>query len=132
MAKKRTSGPIVKSEAIQAVADAPATAKFYREKLGFTKEWFWDNPPMHVGVEFGGVSLMFHLDAQVAKQLEGHEHYFHVQGVDDLYARHRKNGVPVISPLGRKPRDMREYTVRDPNDYPLILGESCRSDQIGS
>jgi hypothetical protein len=26
------------------LADLAATAKFYCEKLGFTKHWFWDDP----------------------------------------------------------------------------------------
>jgi hypothetical protein len=39
MTSQRIPGPIVKSEAILAVADVAATINFYREKLGFTKDW---------------------------------------------------------------------------------------------
>jgi catechol 2,3-dioxygenase-like lactoylglutathione lyase family enzyme len=80
MGEKRIPGPIVKSEAIFAVADVAATIRFYREKLGFTKTWVWDDPPTHGGVEWGGISLMFHLDADLAQYLEGHQHYFFVKG----------------------------------------------------
>jgi predicted enzyme related to lactoylglutathione lyase len=38
MSEKRIPGPIVKSEAILAVADVAAASKFYREQLGFTKD----------------------------------------------------------------------------------------------
>jgi uncharacterized glyoxalase superfamily protein PhnB len=107
------------------IADVAATAKFYREKLGFTKEWFWDDPPAHRGVEWGGISLMFHLDPELAKHVEGYEHYFHVKGVDDLYARHQQNRISTISPLERKPWGMREYTVSDPNGHHLKFGEQC-------
>jgi hypothetical protein len=44
---QRTPSRIKKSEAIFAVADLGATAEFYREKLGLTKEWMWDDPPTH-------------------------------------------------------------------------------------
>lgn len=132
MTEPRIPGPIVKSEAILAVADVAATIRFYREKLGFTKEWLWDDPPTHGGIQWGEVDIMFHLDPELTKRVEGHEHYFHVKGVDDLYARHQKNGVPVISPLDRKPWGMREYTVRDPNGYHLIFGESPRPNQAES
>jgi uncharacterized glyoxalase superfamily protein PhnB len=125
MADQRVSGPIVKSEAILAVADVAATIKFYKENLGFTRDWFWDDPPTHGGVEWGKVDMMFHLAPELAKHMEGHQHYFHVKGVDDLYARHQQNGVEIISPLERKPWGMREYTVRDPNGYHLRFGENC-------
>ena len=132
MALQKTPGSIVKSEAILAVADVAATIKFYREKLGFTKEWFWDDPPTHGGVEWGEVDIMFHLDPELAKHVEGHQHYFHVKGVGDLYARHQQNGVEIISPLERKPWGMREYTVRDPNGYHLRFGENCGPNQAES
>jgi uncharacterized glyoxalase superfamily protein PhnB len=132
MTEKRIPGPIVKSEAIFAVADVATTVKFYREKLGFTKEWFWNDPPTHGGVQWGEVDLMFHLDAGLAKHVEGHQHYFHVKGVDDLYARHQQNGVQIISPLERKPWGEREYTIRDPNGYHLRFGEPPRTDLAGS
>ena len=117
------AGAIIKSEAIFSVADMAAAVRFYRDKLGFTKEWFWDDPPTHGGVEWGGISLMFHLDADLAKHVEGHQHYFFVEGVAELYARHQQNGVQIISPLERKAWGEREYTVRDPNGYHLRFGE---------
>jgi uncharacterized glyoxalase superfamily protein PhnB len=100
-----------------------ATIKFYREKLGFTKDWVWDDPPTYGGVQWADVDLMFHLNPELAKNVEGHQHYFFVKGVDDLYARHQQNGVSIISPLERKPWGQREYTVRDPNGYHLRFGE---------
>ena len=123
MTEKRVPGPIVKSEAILATADVAATIRFYREELGFTNEWFWDDPPTHGGVEWGDIDLMFQKNVELAKHVEGHQHYFFVTGVDELHARHQQNGVSIISPLERKPWGMREYTVRDPNGYHLRFGE---------
>jgi uncharacterized glyoxalase superfamily protein PhnB len=129
MDQRRVPGPIVRSEAILAVADVAATIKFYRETLGFTEEWVWADPPTFGGVGWGEVSLMFDLNLELATHLEGHQHYFFVKGVDELYARHQKNGVTIISPLERKPWGEREYTVRDPNGYHLRFGEPPRPNQ---
>src|SRR5690349_10749865 len=103
MNEQLASGSIVKSEAILAVADVAATIRFCREKLGFTDGWCWDDPPTFGGVRWGEVSLMLSLNVELAKHVEGHQHYFFVKGVDELYARHHQNGVEIISPLERKP-----------------------------
>ncbi len=124
MTAQRIPGPILKSEAILAVADVAATIKFYKEKLGFTKDWVWDDPPTHGGVQWGEVDLMFHLNAELAKHVEGHQHYFFVKGVDDLYARHQQNGVSIIATLERKPWGQREYAVKDLNGYHLRFGDN--------
>ena len=57
----------------------------------------WDDPPTHGGVEWGDIDLMFHLAPDLAKHVEGHQHYFHVNGVDALYASHQRNGITIIS-----------------------------------
>jgi catechol 2,3-dioxygenase-like lactoylglutathione lyase family enzyme len=105
------------------VADVAATLKFYREKLGFTKEWFWDDPPTDGGVQFGKVELSFHLDPDLAKHVEGQQYDFFVTNIDDLYVRHQQAGVLIVSPLERKQWGMREYTITDPNGYHLRFGE---------
>lgn len=123
MTDQRIPSPIVRSEAIFAVSDVVATINFYREKLGFTEGSCWDDPPTFGFLKWGDIGLMLNLNIELAKHVEGHEHYFFVRGVDELYARHQTNGVQIISPLERKPWGEREYTVRDPNGYHLRFGE---------
>ena len=48
-----------RSEAVLAVADVAATIRFYRDKLGFTGEWLWGDPPTFGGVSWGRVGGMF-------------------------------------------------------------------------
>jgi GNAT superfamily N-acetyltransferase len=114
---------LLRSEAILAVADVPATVRFYRDKLGFTGEWLWGDPPTFGGVSWGKVGVMFRLQPELAAKVEGHQHEFFVSGIEQLYERHRHNGVPVVSPLEAKPWGLQEYTVRDPNGYHLRFGE---------
>src|SRR5262249_14341191 len=87
---------------------------FYRDKLGFTGEWLWDDPPTFGGVRWGKVSVLFCLQPALAARVEGHQHYFHVSGIDQLYERHRQNGVPIVSPLQAQPWGRRESTARSP------------------
>src|SRR5947209_11388174 len=96
-----------RSEAILAVADVAATVRFYRDKLGFTGEWLWGEPPTFGGVSWGKVGVMFCLQPALAAKVEGHQHAFFVSGIDRLHERHRQNGVPVVFPLGAKPWGLR-------------------------
>jgi GNAT superfamily N-acetyltransferase len=114
---------LTRSQAILAVADVVATVRFYREKLGFTDEWLWGEPPDFGGVQWGSVGVMFCLQPALAAKVEGHQHAFMVSGIDQLHERHRQSGVQVLSPLEAKPWGLREYTVRDPNGYHLRFGE---------
>jgi catechol 2,3-dioxygenase-like lactoylglutathione lyase family enzyme len=119
------SAPVAlsRSEAILAVADVVATVRYYRDKLGFPREWLWGEPPDFGGVSWGKVGVMFCLQPALAANIEGHQHSFLVSGIDRLHERHCDNGVEVISPLEAKPWRLREYTVRDPNGYHLRFGE---------
>src|SRR5437588_236689 len=44
-----------RSEAILAVADMAATVRFYRDKLSFTGDWLWGDPPTFGGVSWGRI-----------------------------------------------------------------------------
>jgi GNAT superfamily N-acetyltransferase len=111
------------SNTILAVADVVATVRFYRDKLGFTAEWLWGDPPDFGGVTWSKVGVMFCLQPALVAKIEGHQHAFNVQGLDQLHQRHRDNGVQFLSPLEAKPWGLREYTVRDLNGYHLRFGE---------
>jgi catechol 2,3-dioxygenase-like lactoylglutathione lyase family enzyme len=119
------SAPVAlsRSEAILAVADVVATVRFYRDKLGFTGEWLWGDPPSFGGVSWGKVGVMFCLEPDLAAKIEGHQHFFFVSGIDPLHERHRVNDVQVVSPLEAKPWGLREYTIRDLNGYYLRFAE---------
>ena len=127
-----TSVALSRSEAILAVADVPAAVRFYRDKLGFTGEWLWGDPPTFGGVSWGRVHVMFCLQPALAAKVEGHQHAFFVTGLDQLYERHLQNSVQVISPLEAKPWGLREYTVRDINGYHLRFGEPVTTHATGT
>lgn len=110
------------SEAILAVADVPAAIRFYRDVLGFESEWMWGTPPTFGGVRWGKAHVMLCQQPKIASQVEGHMHMFFADAIDELYARHKAAGAPIISEIENKPWAVREYTVRDPNGYHLRFG----------
>lgn len=110
------------AEAILAVGDVVAAAKFYREVLGFEREWLWGDPPSFGGVRWGAVQVMFCLQPDLALRVDGHQLAFFCDDINALRERHRSRGAPVISEIENKPWGMREYIVRDPNGYHLRFG----------
>ncbi len=108
-----------RSQPIFAVRDVRETVAFYRDVLGFQNEWLWGDPVGFGGANWGDVGVMFNQQPKIAANIEGHEHHYWADEIDALYAMHQAKGAPIISPIGNKPWNIREYTVRDPNGYHL-------------
>jgi uncharacterized glyoxalase superfamily protein PhnB len=104
---------------ILATHDVPAALEFYKDVLGFESSWTWGEPPTFGSVSFANVAVMFNLQPALAKQVEGHQHWFKVEDVDKLYDLHRTNGATIVSTIEDKPWGAREYVVRDLNGYHL-------------
>ncbi|HEY7086438.1 MAG TPA: GNAT family N-acetyltransferase [Tepidisphaeraceae bacterium] len=110
---------LISSEPIFAVSDVRETVRFYRDVLGFESEWLYENPPNFGGVRWGKAHIMFCLQPEMKDKIEGRQHWFKVEDVDAIYARHKSAGAPIISDIANRPWGMREYTVRDINGYHL-------------
>jgi catechol 2,3-dioxygenase-like lactoylglutathione lyase family enzyme len=113
---------ITSSTAIFACADVRQTVDFYCNMLGFKQHWLWGDPPTFAAVGLGKIEIFVQLEPELASRVEGHGHYFHVDDVDALHARHVAAGAQIVAPLANKPWGVREYTVRDPNGYHLRFG----------
>jgi GNAT superfamily N-acetyltransferase len=111
------------SEPIFPVADVVAAVRYYRDVLGFEKDWVWGEPPDFGGVRWGKVGAMFALQSGPDSKVHGQWHSFFVEGIDALYSLHRRNGASIYSPLEAKPWGLREYTVRDLNGHYLRFGQ---------
>ncbi|MEA2708855.1 MAG: hypothetical protein QOF78_1456 [Phycisphaerales bacterium] len=110
---------IARSTAVLACTDVQQTVDFYCNTLGFKQHWLWEDPPTFGAVGLGQIEIFLQLNSELARRIEGHSHYLHVDDVEKLHAEHRAAGAPVIAPLENKPWGMREYVVRDPNGYHL-------------
>src|SRR2546421_1188451 len=87
------------SEAIFAVSDVRETVRFYREKLGFESEWFWGEPATFGAVRWGMVQVMFNQMPELQAKVEGHQHMFRVDDIQNLYEKHKAAGAPIIHAL---------------------------------
>jgi len=115
-------------EPVLMVHDIEASAAFYRDKLGFTLDFLYGDPPNHAGVsrgEWTGSIVALQL-SQVPPDREitpsSHLHIRVSTDLDELHATYAANGVEVIAPPENKPWGFREFTIKDDNGHILIFG----------
>ena len=113
------------------VDDVVATANYYRDKLGFAYERFWNEPPSFCMVFRNGVVIML---AQLEKQgamrpnhrvdPEGGawDAYVWVDDADALYAELKAKGVKIARDICDQPYRCRDFDVEDCNGYRLCFG----------
>lgn len=108
------------------VADVPASAEYYRDKLGFEITFLWNDPPDYAVLKAGeGVSI--HLSTQKkAEELKDNrpiEVYIFVHDVDALYKAYQDRGVKIHTPIGDREYGMRDFDVEDPSGNLLSFGK---------
>jgi catechol 2,3-dioxygenase-like lactoylglutathione lyase family enzyme len=113
------------------VSDVGATARWYRDVLGFHFDTFPESEPFEwASVRRDKVEIML-------QRSEGYQKpnldplrpggawnaYCYVDGVDDLYDR-IKDQVAVRRTLVDQPYHLREFEIADLNGYVLVFGEN--------
>jgi uncharacterized glyoxalase superfamily protein PhnB len=112
------------------VADVGATAKWYRDNLGFEASFFPKSPPhAFASMQRDGVEIMLLSMAGYRKPDLAHarpeglwEAYIRMRGVRDFYDEVRAK-IAVQTELIKRPYGDWEFEVRDPNGYVLVFGE---------
>jgi catechol 2,3-dioxygenase-like lactoylglutathione lyase family enzyme len=113
------------------VDDVVATAKFYRDKLGFHYERFWDEPPAFCMVKRGGIVIMLSQLRQpgcvrpnriVDPDGEAWDAYIWVDDADALHQEFVKKEVKIPRTLCNQPYGNRDFDVEDCNGYRLCFG----------
>lgn len=121
---------------IQAVApvllvrNVVASANYFRDKLGFSYDRFWGEPPDFCMVERDEQTVMLS-QAPAHAKLVPHWHvvgqmwnaYFWVKDVDALYAEYKKSGATIDYELGLKPYGVREFGVQDLDGHDIAFGQ---------
>jgi predicted enzyme related to lactoylglutathione lyase len=115
------------------VDDVVVTAGYYRDKLGFGYERFWNDPPSFCMVERGGVVIML---AQVERpgavrpnrlvdpEGESWDAYVWVDDADTLHAEFAAKGVRITRRIGDQPYGCRDFDIEDCNGYRICFGHS--------
>jgi uncharacterized glyoxalase superfamily protein PhnB len=108
--------------------DFEKTMNYYRDVLGFTIAWTYDN---YGCVERDGVEL--HVSGKVTDadrsraeqpRTTSSDLYVFVADVDSLYAEIKERGADCMDEPKNYPYGMRDFGVRDINGYVLTFGQN--------
>lgn len=116
-----TSNPeqYYQSAPVLLVPDVPATAAFYRRALGFKSD---------PGGETAEYTVVWRDNAAVHFARGEHPPtgvrlFFWVRDVNALYEEVISRGIPIDVPIGTRPYGVRDFSIRDPNDVVVVLGQ---------
>ena len=103
------------------VSSVPKTAAFFRDKLGFSVDYFHGNPAFYGGVSRDGVTLhlRFVHEAVVTPELREKESllaaFISVENVKGLFEEYLAKDVPFVATLHKEAWGGPTFTVRDPD-----------------
>jgi uncharacterized glyoxalase superfamily protein PhnB len=113
------------------VDDVALTANYYRDKLGFTYERFWGEPPAFCMVRRNGVIIMLaelekkglmRPNHRVDPESSAWDAYVWIEDADALNAEFTAKGVTIARDLCDQPYGCRDFEVEDCNGYRLCFG----------
>lgn len=117
------------------VEDVVTTANYYRDRLGFHYERFWNEPPSFCMVRRSGITIML---AQLARpgemrpnrlvdpEGEAWDAYVWVDDADGLEAEFRSRGVTIVRAACDQPYGCRDFDIEDCNGYRLCFGQDLQ------
>jgi catechol 2,3-dioxygenase-like lactoylglutathione lyase family enzyme len=121
---------IVDSRVVLAVSDVRASARFYVDVLGFTRD-FGDESDGWSFLSRDAFKVMLGEcpDETPASELGCHSYvaYVIVEGVDRFFDEVSARGAAVISQPTTDPWGMREFTIRTPDGHRIRFGEPVGS-----
>lgn len=118
------------------VDDVVSTANYYRDKLGFAYNRFWNEPPSFCMVSRSGVVIMLAQHLQpgairpnrlVDPEGEAWDAYVWIDDADKLSAEFKSKGVRITREVCTQPYGCRDFDVEDCNGYRLCFGQSMTS-----
>jgi catechol 2,3-dioxygenase-like lactoylglutathione lyase family enzyme len=102
------------------VKDMATALAFYRDKLGFTVTFSWEDQPRYVCLCLGEAAI--HLNSYVPPAGPSHVCIF-CKGIDALYAQCMKRGVTIVDQIGDRAYGMRDFAIIDPDGHRLSFGQ---------
>ena len=120
------------------VNDVVSTANFYRDKLGFAYDRFWNEPPSFCMVNRSGVVIMLAQQGKpgamrpnrlVDPEGEAWDCYIWIDDADRLCAEFKSRGVKITRDVCNQPYGCRDFDVEDCNGYRLCFGQPTQEGQ---
>jgi predicted enzyme related to lactoylglutathione lyase len=115
------------------VDDVVTTANFYRDKLGFHYERFWQDPPAFCMVKRSGIIIMLSQVGVTGRMRpnrfadpdgEAWDAYIWIEDADALHGEYEARGVKIVRGLFDQPYGCRDFEIEDCNGYRLCFGHS--------
>lgn len=115
------------------VDDVVTTANYYRDKLGFHYERFWNDPPSFCMVKRSGIVIMLSELEKRGAMRPNHvvdpeggawDAYIWIENADALHAEFKSKGVKIVRNVFDQPYRCRDFEVEDCNGYRLCFGQS--------
>jgi predicted lactoylglutathione lyase len=125
---------IVSHAPVLLVRDVVAAAGYYRDRLGFSYDRLWGEPPDFCMVERDDHTVMLS-QAPAGTPLKPHwqivhhmwNAYFWVDDVEAIYAEFVQRGATIDYGLGMKDYGVYEFGVQDLDGHDLAFGQIVRS-----
>ena len=126
---------LISTAPVLLVRDIHAAANYYRDKLGFSYDKLWGDPPDFCMVYRNGITVMLSQvgsDATVLPHWQVVEKmwsaYFWVDDAKTLYEEFCQSGTKIDYELGMKPYGVLEFGVQDLDGHDLGFGEVIRNE----
>ncbi|MEM9026935.1 MAG: VOC family protein [Pseudomonadota bacterium] len=116
---------LIRSAAVLQVRDVVASAKFYRESLGFTGHSLWGEPPCFGIVGRGTVTVFLDQIAPDKEITLNHywAAYIYVEDVNALVDEFRNRGAEILREPEDQPYGCRDFDVRDLDGHVIAFGQ---------
>lgn len=117
------------------VRDLQETIGYYRDTLGFTDEWFWENTD--AGIARDDMHMLFSRNPPFVEAIRaaggerGFEVMWFVDNVDEIYDEFKAKGIEIASDLVDEPWGVREFAFRDVNGYYIRVAEGAEEEEDG-
>jgi uncharacterized glyoxalase superfamily protein PhnB len=105
------------------VLDVEATAKYYRDALGF----IWDFGDKDYAVVWRDNSAIHFVKDE--RNPAGVHIFQWIRDVDAYYKEVLERGADITAAPSDRPYGIREFTVRDPNGIAIIFGQDIDAEQ---
>lgn len=117
------------------VADVVASSNYYRDRLGFSFDRLWGEPPAFCMVQRGGVIIMLSQgepgtaakpNSTASPGEDCWDAYIWVDDADALIAEYKAKGVKIARDICDQPYRCRDFDVEDCNGYRLCFGHPMK------
>jgi uncharacterized glyoxalase superfamily protein PhnB len=106
------------------VKDLQETIAFYKDRLGFTEEWFYGDPPTDGGCRRDELRMLFGKASGPLTGIGDLSLVLFVTDVESVYEEMKQRGIKILQPLALYDYGIKEFAIQDCNGYMLRFAES--------